>query len=226
MKFAESLFKRLKENHTDDRLKEISLYIDESLRGYPDRTRYTDVYGAHIWQCHSPLFTFQISLQKQKLRYRFQITFFCKTVFQFRIRRALSGPTMKVDRTAGKQTKRLLAEKEMPALIGRLHFYDSMEISPTAVTGRKIFSDIPGLSEWPRTLGASITFVRFLLDYEDRKESTKGGEALCPYCRSPITAQDESVSCIQCRTIHHRPCWNETDRCSVFGCGSKSELQL
>jgi hypothetical protein len=225
-KFAGSLSERWKENDIDDRTEEISLFIDQSLRGYPDRTRYTNVYGGDVWTCHSRLFTFRITLSKKKLRYLFEITFFCDTPFAFRIRRVISGASMKVDRSSGNETRKLLGEKEFSALAQRLLFYDSLEVSRTSVTGKKKFSGAPGLADWPKTLGASITFVRFLLNFEDRKEPATQGDVLCPYCRGAITDQDKSVSCQQCRTIHHQLCWNETDRCSVFGCGNKSELEL
>jgi hypothetical protein len=225
-KFAGSRSKRRNQDRGSVEVEAITSYIDESLRGYPDRIRYTNVYGAQVWTCHSRLFTFQITFQEKKIRYRFQITFFCKTPFRFRIRRAIIGTSMRIERSSGKRTAGLLAEKEIPALIRRLRFYDSVEVSTTNITGTKIFSNVAGLAEWPQTIGASITFVRFLLNHEERKESTKQGEALCPYCKSTITDQEKSVSCNQCRTIHHQPCWNETDRCSVFGCGGKSELEL
>jgi hypothetical protein len=225
-KLARSLSERAEENPEQDRMEEISDFIDQSLRGYPDRTRYTNAYGQHVWTCHSKLFTFRITLQKLKLRYGFEITFFCKTPFHFRIRRTVTGNFMKVRESSGKQTAKLLDQKEISALLQRLLFYDSVTVSQTGITGQKTISGVAGLVDWPKTIGASITFVRFLLNFEDRKESTTPGEALCPYCRGVILAQEKSVSCQECRTTHHQVCWNETDRCSVFGCGSKSELEL
>ncbi len=211
---------------TDSDLDELFKYIDASLKGYPDRIHYKDVYASHVWTCHSRLFTFQINLKEEKLRYRFQICFFCKVPFRFKMRRSLTGKGFKILDSPGNTTGQLLAEKEVPVLIQKLLFYDSVEVSNNGVLGSKTFSGIAGLSEWPKTLGASITFVRFLLNYEGRKEATKQGEALCPYCRGMIAENERAVSCGECRTVHHQDCWNESDRCSVFGCGNKSELEL
>lgn len=52
------------------------------------------------------------------------------------------------------------------------------------------------------------------------------GKSLCPYCRSRIVEDAETVSCLICKTIHHRECWDESGRCSVFGCKGKVKLLL
>lgn len=52
------------------------------------------------------------------------------------------------------------------------------------------------------------------------------GQSLCPYCRSIIAEDAETASCMICKTIHHRECWDEGGRCSVFGCKGKVKLLL
>lgn len=226
MKFANSFSSKSKEPADDPALQELSQFIDSSLKGYPERVRYKDVYGAHVWTCHSRLFTIQISLSKTTIRYRFQVSFFHDLPFRFTIRRSRIQKTMKVAGSSGKLTEKLLSEKEMTPFIQKLSFYDSVRVTKSGVYGSKAVSGIAGLAEWPKALGASITFVRFLLNYDDRKEALKPEDALCPYCRGMITTGEKVVSCSKCRTAHHQDCWNETDRCSIFGCGSKSELEL
>lgn len=44
--------------------------------------------------------------------------------------------------------------------------------------------------------------------------------ANCPYCKSPLSEMMEITQCSLCRTSHHRSCWREYGRCSVFGCVS------
>jgi Prokaryotic RING finger family 1 len=44
--------------------------------------------------------------------------------------------------------------------------------------------------------------------------------ANCPYCKSPLSEMTEITQCGLCRTGHHRSCWKEYGRCSVFGCVS------
>ncbi len=223
---ASSIEPQTKPDEIDPVFEKLFHFIDTSLKGYPDRNHFKDFYHNHTWTCHSRLFTFQIQLKKETLRYQFQIFFFVELPFKFKIQRSLTGQTMTIIQSSGEITKRLIAQKELPALIQRLQFYDSLKISSTSVGGTKTFQSLEDLKEWPKTLGASITFLRFLLNYQDRKESTEKGDAVCPYCRNPIIETEKSVSCRECRTIHHWDCWNETDRCSVFGCRSKSELEL
>lgn len=43
------------------------------------------------------------------------------------------------------------------------------------------------------------------------------GPAQCPYCREQIAGQDIAC-CFICGTAYHQDCWNESGRCSVFGC--------
>jgi len=224
--FANSIEPQSKPDKIDPVFEELLQYVDTSLKGYPDRFHYKDVHATHVWTCHSRLFTFRIYLTKETLHYQFQIFFSVELPFEFKIQRSLTGQAMKIVQSSGEPTKRLLAQKELPALIQKLQFYDSLKISTTGVAGTKTFQSLEDLKEWPKTLGASITFLRFLLNYQDRKEPTEKESALCPYCRNPILEEEKAVSCRECRTIHHMECWNETDRCSVFGCGNKSEIEL
>jgi hypothetical protein len=218
--------KKRNDGENDPVLEEISAFIDSSLKGYPDRIRHKDINrGGYAWTCHSRLFTFRIHLRKHRLRYQFQIVFFCDLPFRFTIRRSRIARS-KLTHRSRKITAQLLARKELHALIQKLRFFDSVSVTRTGVTGTKMFNGISGLSEWHKTLGASITFVRFLLNYEERKQPSQQDEALCPYCKARIAENEQAVSCSTCSTVHHQDCWNETDRCSVFGCGNKSELQL
>ncbi|MCI0412537.1 hypothetical protein L0222_07010 [bacterium] len=215
-----------KAEEPDPNFEEIFHYIDTSLKGYPDRFKFTDSYGIRTWTCHSRLFDFQVYLKKETLHYQFQIAFWVQLPFEFKIQRSFKRQDLKLAQSSGKDTRGLLEQKEIPALIQKLQFYDSLKISSGAVVGIKTFRKLEDLEEWPKTLGASITFLRFLLSYQDRKESSEKGPAVCPYCRNPVLEDEKAVSCRECRTIHHSECWNETDRCSVFGCGNKSEIEL
>jgi DNA-binding transcriptional regulator YhcF (GntR family) len=47
--------------------------------------------------------------------------------------------------------------------------------------------------------------------------------SLCPYCRESV--KEGTVSCLLCKTLHHRDCWEETGHCSVFGCKGKVKLK-
>jgi TM2 domain-containing membrane protein YozV len=40
----------------------------------------------------------------------------------------------------------------------------------------------------------------------------------CPYCRTPLEAEDESTICEACATPHHADCYAENGGCTVFGC--------
>lgn len=47
--------------------------------------------------------------------------------------------------------------------------------------------------------------------------------ALCPYCRESV--KEDTVSCLLCKTKHHRECWEEREHCSVFGCKGRVKLK-
>jgi DNA-binding transcriptional regulator YhcF (GntR family) len=51
-------------------------------------------------------------------------------------------------------------------------------------------------------------------------------KSTCPYCRERIAEEAETVSCMICKTIHHRECWDDAGHCSVFGCRGKVRLLL
>ena len=205
---------------------EIVQFVDSSLKGYPDRIHRKDPYGADIWTCHSRLFTIQFGLEARNQKYFFQAHFFFKSPYRFKLQRSTTSDSLEIAKSFGKDTTALLAAKEIPALVGKLRFFDRVKVSTHGFTGTRTFLNLDDLADWPKTLGASITFVRFLLDHQKRGKISEKGEALCPYCKESISEQDKAVSCRECRTIHHQDCWNETDRCSVFGCGNKTELEL
>lgn len=47
---------------------------------------------------------------------------------------------------------------------------------------------------------------------------------ICPFCRTEIKADDETITCKLCDTVHHLNCWNENHGCTTFGCtGNKDE---
>ncbi len=41
--------------------------------------------------------------------------------------------------------------------------------------------------------------------------------ATCMVCGDDII--DQSVSCLSCKTVHHKDCWDYLGRCSTYGCG-------
>jgi hypothetical protein len=53
---------------------------------------------------------------------------------------------------------------------------------------------------------------------------------VCPYCRTPIAAEDASLQCEGCGTRHHADCYAENGGCTIFGCskapGDEPKLQV
>ena len=82
------------------------------------------------------------------------------------------------------------------------------------------------MENWPQVLSAFIRLGRFLMDTEVRQKILEAADVLCPYCRGEFTTKDDTVSCRECNTRHHKECWEEVGRCSVFGCRSKSEIVI
>src|SRR5262245_53129957 len=45
--------------------------------------------------------------------------------------------------------------------------------------------------------------------------------AVCPYCRTPIVAEENNeLLCPGCATPHHADCFAENGGCTVFGCSA------
>lgn len=40
----------------------------------------------------------------------------------------------------------------------------------------------------------------------------------CPYCLSPVGADEDKVRCPKCGVVHHADCWRTNGSCSVYGC--------
>ncbi len=43
---------------------------------------------------------------------------------------------------------------------------------------------------------------------------------VCPYCRTKVAADDQSLTCEGCGTLHHADCYTENGGCTIFGCGN------
>jgi hypothetical protein len=189
--------------------------IDESVRRYKDHHR-AYYFGQVHWSCASRKFQFRISLDKEGRKFRIRVGF--PVSIPYKMSQANKPSTW------NKKTKGLLTEdQQVPALLQPLSYFDTVRVGEDYVSASKVTSELdPG--EWKEGLSGLITFVRYLLETSSRAELKIQGEALCPYCREPVAGS--IVSCRECNTAHHQECWEETGRCSVFGCRSKSELIL
>jgi hypothetical protein len=120
------------------------------------------------------------------------------------------------------------AEEALDALLNA-HGFGSVNL-----TGTWLFVDQRTSSTgptWLKTVLSRLVQVAKLCDRKQIKLKvlgekihfawTGGGEdALCPYCRDGIHADDlELVACKACDTVHHRECLDEAGGCVVFGCG-------
>jgi len=43
---------------------------------------------------------------------------------------------------------------------------------------------------------------------------------VCPYCRTPIAADEAVTACSGCGTPHHTDCYAENGGCTIFGCSN------
>jgi hypothetical protein len=56
------------------------------------------------------------------------------------------------------------------------------------------------------------------------RDQTFGTEPICPYDKSPISADEDQVVCKQCRAFHHKECWEEYGSCA--SCKNTTEIPL
>jgi hypothetical protein len=47
----------------------------------------------------------------------------------------------------------------------------------------------------------------------------------CPYCKEGVGARSTLVRCKTCRAFHHKECWSNNGKCTVFGCQSLNALE-
>ena len=41
---------------------------------------------------------------------------------------------------------------------------------------------------------------------------------ICPYCKTKLEQEDETVICSDCDMPHHKDCWIQNQGCTTFGC--------
>lgn len=49
---------------------------------------------------------------------------------------------------------------------------------------------------------------------------------ICPYCKTEIGKDDETVICSECGISHHKDCWEQNNGCAIFGCAGHSAENL
>ena len=44
---------------------------------------------------------------------------------------------------------------------------------------------------------------------------------ICPFCKTEIKENEETIVCPSCNTPHHKGCWEENKGCTTFGCSEQ-----
>lgn len=50
-------------------------------------------------------------------------------------------------------------------------------------------------------------------------------EPKCPVCQAPLSQGAQAV-CDECGTGHHRECWDNVGRCSIYGCSEEPVVEF
>lgn len=113
------------------------------------------------------------------------------------------------------------------------HLVDSVQEYVSAIqSSRKVglgWSDLEAIlkfvqSREMKTSPPEATEILKQLGVFGRNRSGSG-QAHCPYCRAEI-ADPEIACCFVCGTAYHKDCWNESGRCSVYGCNGRLPFLL
>jgi hypothetical protein len=66
-----------------------------------------------------------------------------------------------------------------------------------------------------------------LMDFKRKGMHLKasGDSATCPYCKTAFNDRDDTVRCLWCGVTHHRECWEQNGRCSVFNCPGTTTIK-
>src|SRR5262249_55154612 len=62
------------------------------------------------------------------------------------------------------------------------------------------------------------TTVAVLMPAKLKVADREALKLFCPFCKEELADAMELVKCSECKTLHHRDCWKEADKCSVYGC--------
>lgn len=197
--------------------------IEESLKRYQSRhtTRYN---GTVSWSCSGKRFDFFVSLQQRYWTCRVSVWFHCETNRSFQLR--FPHGRLKASGINDAYEKKLFQEMAFTAIWEQRETFDRIIVKKESVQATKMYRRVHEIDTWPDALGGLITFVRYVLDFENRKEIMTRGEPVCPYCKAAVEEKQPGVLCRTCKTLHHQECWNETGRCSIFGCRGKMELMV
>ncbi|MCI0444458.1 hypothetical protein L0152_14775 [bacterium] len=190
--------------------------------------RYKNLYQSNIgntfyWTAHSKRYVLRISLAvatRNKFILRVDLEGNHRQKFNLR-RRWLSS---KLYFSSDPLKNSGITRGEIAPFLEPLDFFDNVSASEGILSGTRTLHAESKMENWPQTLGTFIRLASFLMDTGLRKEILTAKDILCPYCRSDFTETVGTVSCRECNTRHHKECWEEVGRCSVFGCNCKSEV--
>ena len=83
-----------------------------------------------------------------------------------------------------------------------------------------------GAQERPPTAGVSAgTAASGAAPAAGASGGATGGGLLCPICQAPTVAGDETTACPECKTVHHRECWEYNKGCGLYGCARAPETE-
>lgn len=205
--------------------------LRQSLKGYRTREYVGD--RVAYWDCLARQFSIRVGLQAtENGLVRATVTLGLDSPFAFEIRmnpgagwatRLSGGHVLNGVEFRGLDQQiewKLLRAPELKPLVARLKLFDSVQVTEGNVTAEKLFRGPFLFEDWSKAFGGLITFVRLLMRFQKASamEAPGGQLIICPYCRGEVGEEDSGVHCEKCRTLHHRECWDQTGRCSVFGC--------
>ena len=198
--------------------------------------RYKNLHQSNIgntfyWTAHSKRYVLRISLSVlNRNKYELSVNLEGAHQQNFSLERPgwLSSKLVKMESrlyfTSGPSKEAGISRSEIEPFLEPLEFFDKVEAREGILSGIRTLDTESSMENWPQTLGSFIRLASFLMDTGLRKEILTAKDILCPYCRSDFSETTGTVSCRECSTRHHKECWEEVGRCSVFGCNSKSEI--
>jgi hypothetical protein len=119
-----------------------------------------------------------------------------------------------------------ITKNELAPYLKPLSFFTKVQVRPSILSAEKTVRSEESMQNWPKALSGFVRLGNYLMDSELRKEILEAVDVLCPYCREEFSQREATVSCRDCKTRHHKDCWEEVGKCSVFGCNSKKEFAV
>lgn len=218
----QSIPKKKRKKVQQEQFQQLPEILYNSIRRYKDHSRF-QLQDYFVARASAKFYKIQLTLSSRSG----PITLLAEIECEHELRFSLDSNEGQLKFVVHDPSYRYPSTDDLKIFLEPLSFMEKIEVEPGRITAYKTIPKDLSLQQfagtWPSVMGTLIRFCRFLIDFDSRENIKVSGDALCPFCRSELSGSG-IVSCKMCMTRHHAECWEETGRCSIFGCTGTTTL--